>query len=101
MGAENQHIASVKGYSEPLMSLFPGRVDTPAVNAWYVHFVATGDYLEASILYSRWVNGEVGSDMLDAADVIVCRSVQVCLEAVAVGLLVVYFVFEQEHILTN
>lgn len=101
MRAEYKHITCFQGYRKPVLSIFPVRIDAAAVDARHGHFVAARYHFKTSILYGGWVNGEVGSNVLDAADVVVRRGIQVRLEAVAAGLLVVDFVFEKEHFLVD
>lgn len=58
--------------------------------------MASGNDFQTYVFCGCWVNGEVGRDVLDATGMVVCMGVQVCLEAVAAGLLVIDFVFEED-----
>jgi len=79
------------------MALHPAIRDATALSQLDVHLVAPGDNLQASVRRRRRVDGEVRRDMLDLADVVVGRRIQVSLEAVALGRLVVDLVLEQRH----
>lgn len=57
------------------------------------------DNLQTSVLWRGGVNGDIGSDVLDAPDVVVSWGVEVGLEAVSEGEFVVDLIFEKEHFL--
>jgi hypothetical protein len=81
------------------MRILPCRRDPTAISELDLHVVRASDNLQATVLRCCGINGYVCCDVLDATNMIVGRCVEVGLEAVALGLLVVDFVFEEEHVL--
>jgi hypothetical protein len=99
MRSKDQHVPNLQGHRHPLVRGLPGRRDAAAVRELDGHPVRARHDLETAVLQRGRVDGEVGRDVLDAADVVVRRCVQVRLEAVSARLFVVDLVFEEEHVL--
>lgn len=100
MRAENQHVASLQRDGDPFVSVFPLGLDTSVLGELDVHFVRARNNFQTAVFDRCGVDGYVGGDVLNAPDVVVGWGVKMSLEAVSVGLFVVDFVFEEEHVLS-
>lgn len=99
MASKNQHVPSLQRDGHPSLCILPSFRNVSAVRKLDVHFVRARDDLQTSVLRRRSVNGDVGGDVLDAADVVVSWGVEVCLEAISEGEFVVYLIFKKKHFL--
>lgn len=97
--AKNKHITRLHRKTNPLMLSFPGVLDPAVLLELDVHLVGSWYDLQTAVFMGCCVDGNVGCYVLDAPDVVVGWGIQVGLEAVAEGLLVVDLVFEEEHFL--
>lgn len=94
MRSKDQHVTHIQRNGSPFMRILPCRRDPATVSKLNLHLVGPADDLQATILRCCGINSYVCCDVLDAANVVVGWCIQVSLEAVALGLLVVDFVLE-------
>lgn len=87
MASKDEHIARRQRHRRPLMPLHPRIGDVPALarDERNVHVVRLGDYLQAAVLQRGSIDGYVGCDVFNTANVIVRRGVEMRRETVAVG----------------
>jgi hypothetical protein len=95
MRAEDQHITGFQRDGDPFVSGFPLGLDTAVFGKFDFHSMGSRDDFQTAVFDCCGVDGDVGGDVLNAADVVVGRGVEVGLEAVSVGLFVVDFLFEE------
>jgi hypothetical protein len=81
------------------MASLPFRSDTASVDKVNLHIMRAWDDLEVAVSFGRFVHADVGCDVVDLSDVVICWGVRMGQEAVAVGAFVVDFVFEEKHVL--
>lgn len=99
MRSEYKHIACFKRNGDPLVTGFPFRLDASVLGELDFHFVRSRDDFQTAVFDSCGVDGDVCCYVLDAPDVVVSWGVEVGLEAIAVGLFVIDFILEEEHVL--
>ena len=93
--SEDEDVAWRQRHLHPLVRLLPLKRDESLADI-NPHLVRARDDLEASVGRGGGIHCDIGRDVLHVAEVSICSSVDVSPEAVAVGLLVVDLVFEQE-----
>lgn len=99
MASKNQHVPSLKRYGHPRLCTLPGFRDVPAMQNLDVHLVRAGDDLQAPVFWRGSIDGDVGGDVLNTADVVVGWGIYVGLEAISKGQFVVDLILEKEHLL--
>lgn len=92
---KEQDIARLQRHRDPGLRVFPSRRNPAPFCKLDLHAVGPGDDLQTAVCEGGRVDGDVGCEMGDLADVAVGVVVDVGEEAVAVGEFVVDFIFEE------
>ena len=71
MAAEEEDVTRLQWYWKPFVAVFPSFADVAAMRQLNVHLVRSRNNFETAILYCCFVDGEVGSEVLDLADMVV------------------------------
>lgn len=92
---KEQDIARLQRHRGPDLCTLPCGRDPAALRKLDLHAMRPRDDFETAVCEGGGVDGDVGCEMWDLADVAVGVVVDVCEEAVSVGEFVVDFIFEE------
>lgn len=99
VAAKEQNVALFEWYCSPFVAFFPARAYPATVGKLNLRLVRSRNNLQTTVGDCCFINGNIRCEMCNFTNMAICVVVNMRLESVSIGQLVVDLVLEQNHVL--